>query len=190
MANNDAETEEVFRRSTMNRVASSDELDRYIKVTNPSAWVVLIAALLLVGGITVWSFLAVIPVTMDTVGLTSVEYNPGNPTVVCVVDKTTASRIRETGMKAYIDGVEAKSATLDETPVSAAEVQRLLDSDYLAQSIKLDDWNYRITIEPGGDLNYTDFTIETFGGDQAHLVPVSIVTSETQPIRILLGQQN
>ena len=64
-----ADAKEVFRRSTMNRIASSDELDHYIKVTNPSAWVIALAALLLVGGVIVWAILAIVPVTVETTGI-------------------------------------------------------------------------------------------------------------------------
>ena len=178
----------VFRRSAMNRVASAEELDRYIKVANPSAWVIVLSALLLVGGIIVWAVVAIVPVTAETTGVALQDQTANKTIVACWVDKTTAKRIEQSGLVASIDGVEAKSASMNKTPMSASEVVRALGSDFYADSIKLDDWNYLIWIEPGEEPKHSDFTIETVRGE-AHLVPVSILVFETQPINIVLGKK-
>lgn len=38
MADTQGEGASIFRQSAMSRIASADDLDKYIKVTNPSAW--------------------------------------------------------------------------------------------------------------------------------------------------------
>ena len=188
MADEGANAKEVFRRSTMNRVASSDELDHYIKVTNPSAWVITLAALLLVGGIIVWAFAAVVPVTVETTGVSMQFPESDEVDVVCWVDETTADRIGKAGLKASVNGIEARNATLTDTPMSASEVVKYLGSDFYAESLDLKEWNYPIIIEPNREMGVSDFTIDTEMGE-AHLVQVSIVTSETQPINIVLGKK-
>ena len=188
MADEGANTKEVFRRSAMSRVASADELDHYIKVTNPNAWIVVLAALLLVGGVLIWALVAIVPVTVETTGVTVQPKNSDDTTVVCFVSKATAKRIQETGMKVSIEGVEAQSATIDNTPMSASEVVSFFGSDFYVNSIDLDDWNYPIVIEPGAHLNTSNYSIGTQLGE-AHLVPVRIITSETQPINIVLGKK-
>ena len=188
MTDETASAEGVFRRSTMNRVASSEELDHYIKVTNPSAWVVVLAALLLVSGIVIWAVVATVPVTIETTGIAPLVDNQDDAIVICFVDKQTANRMQETGAKAFIEGVEAESVKLGEAPLSASEVMSLLGSDFYVDSIKIDDWNYMVTIKPAAELSHTDFTIESIGF-KAHLVPVSIVASETQPINIVFGEK-
>ena len=187
MADKDTSGNEVFAHSTMNRVSNSDELDRYIKVTNPSAWVVTLAALLLVGSIIVWALFAVVPVTVETTGVTVENEDATQQVVVCWVDKTTADRINKSGVKASINGVPAKDAKLDDIPMSASEVLSYLGSDFYADSIKLEDWNYLIYLEPGEELQFSDFALDTTTGE-GHLVPVSIVATETQPINIVLGK--
>ncbi len=177
---------EVFRHSTMNRVASSEELDRYIKVTNPSAWVVVLAALLLIGGVLIWALTATVPVTIETTGIVPVGENPEDSEVLGIVNKTTADLIEKTGAKAFIDGVEAESVRMRETPLSASEALKLLGSDFYADSIDISDWNYLLIIKPSGKMKYSDFEIQG-AGYRAHLVPLSIVVSETQPIRIVTG---
>ena len=188
MANETASEEGAFRRSAMNRVASADELDHYIKVTNPSAWVVAVAAFLLVVGIIVWAVVAIVPVTVNTTGVVTLDEGYEAGRVICWVDETTANRIDKTDMRASIDGVEAKHAELSDTPMSASEVISFLGSDFYVDSIDLKDWNYLVTIEPGSELSTTDYTIGTSMG-AAYLVPVSIITSETNPITIVLGKK-
>ena len=104
MADEGANAGEVFRRSTMNRIASADELDHYIKVTNPSAWVVTIAALLLIAGVIIWAVVAIVPVTVETTGIHYRDSSSGENVVLCWVDKSTAQKIEDSGAKASIDG--------------------------------------------------------------------------------------
>lgn len=188
MADESANAGEVFRRSTMNRIASADELDHYIKVTNPSAWVATIAALLLVAGVIIWAVVAIVPVTVNTTGIDYLDSDSDEIVVLCWVDKSTAQKIEDSGAKASIDGVEAKRVQLDDVPMSASEVISLLGSDFYAASLDLSDWNYLVTIEPGENPRHSDYMIGTSIG-KAHLVPVSIVVSETRPINIVLGKK-
>ena len=75
---------------------------------------------------------------------------------------------------------------VSETPMSASEVLSMLGSDFYADSIEINDWNYLVVIKPAEVPNHTDFAIK--GKDfQANLVPVSIIVAETQPINIILG---
>ena len=188
MAGEDGKAKEVFRRSALSRVASSDELDRYIKVTNPSAWVITLAALLLVGGVIIWAVVAIVPVTVETTGVMFAADEADGSGVACWVDKATANRIRESGLKAVVDDIEAKTAELSETPMSSSEVIGFLGSDFYKDAIDLEDWNYMVTIELDEVPRHSGFTVKTAAGE-AHLVPVSIVVSETRPINIVLGKK-
>ena len=67
-------------------------------------------------------------------------------------------------------------------------VTQFLGLDYYSESLKLEDWNYLVIIEPAEDPNHTDFAIDTAIGE-AHIVPVSIVMYETRPINIVLGKK-
>ena len=188
MADADENAQGVFRSSTMNRVASSEELDHYIKVTNPSAWIVTIAALLLVAGVLIWAIVAIVPITIETTGILLIEENSEDTRVVCIVNQATANRIKGTGAKAFVDGVEAESVEMENTPLSASEVVSLLGSDFYADSIEIGDWNYLIIIKLSQEPSHTSFEIKG-NNFQAHLVPVSIIVSETQPINIILGNK-
>ncbi len=187
MAGSEAHVTGDFGRSAAGRIASADELDHYIKVTNPSAWAVIVASLLLVGAIAVWAIVAVVPVTVNTTGIVLQGSDTADQTVICWVNKQTADRIGDFGVKASVDGVEAKSARMDRAPMSASEVVQFLGSDFYADSIDLADWNYLVIIEPDGEVSSSDYTINTARG-AAHLVPVSLVVSEKSPINIVMGK--
>ena len=189
MADESANTNEVFRRSTMNRIVSADELDHYIKVTNPSAWVVALAAFLLVAGVIVWAVVAIVPVTVNTAGIVSTTSKKGSESVViCAVNKSTADKIAAMGAKASVADIEANSVTVSRTPVSKVEIVSFLGSEYYASSAELSDWNYLVSIVLDTEPEHSDYVIETSVGE-AYLVPVSIVVSETHPINIVLGKQ-
>lgn len=189
MAAEDADSNEVFRRSTMNRIASADELDHYIKVTNPSAWIVALAALLLVGGVFIWAFTAIVPVTIETTGVLLVADDSQDTKVQCIVDKKTSERIKESDAQASIEGIPAKSVEMNDMPLSASEVYSRLGSDFYADSITVNDWNYLVTIIPTEQPKHSSFEIKS-NTLQGYLVPVSIIVSETQPINIVMGDRS
>ena len=188
MADADSGAQEVFKRSTMNRIASADELDHYIKVTNPSAWAVVLAALLLVVGIIVWAVVAIVPITVNTTGYTIQAPELDKTLVICYVDKSTAEKIRESGAKATVSGVEASNVYVAPTPMSSAEIAQALNNDFYMDALHLDDWNYVTTIELDEDPTRSDFAIDSDYGESS-LVPVSITVSEKRPINIVLGKK-
>lgn len=187
MAADDTNANEVFRRSTMNRIASADELDHYIKVTNPSAWVVVVAGLLLIVGVIVWAVVAIVPVTVNTTGIMLETPQNGKSVVMCVVDKPTAQKIKESGATASVNGVEASSVAVDITPASRAEIIDLLDNEFLAETFNLSDWNFMVTILLDKEPEHSDYLVGISAG-AAFLVPVDIVVAETQPINIVMGK--
>lgn len=177
----------AFRRSTMNRIASADELDNYIKVTNFSAWIVVVAALLLIAGIIVWAVIAIVPINVNTTGLTYYVEETEKTYVMCWVDKSTADKIKESGAKASVDGVEAEAVYVDSTPMSSSEIAKMVGNDFYMAALHLDDWNYVVTIEPSQEPATSNYTVDTEMG-ASHLVPVSITVSEKRPINIVLGK--
>lgn len=75
----------VFRQSSIDRVQSPEQLNDYIKVSNPSGWVIIIAAIILLGSILVWSIFGTVEInekvtTIDkngnTVNTVSEKVNP------------------------------------------------------------------------------------------------------------------
>ena len=47
-------SEQIFRKKSLDRVSSPEQLNEYIRVSNPGVWMALIAAVILLVGICVW----------------------------------------------------------------------------------------------------------------------------------------
>ncbi len=45
----------LFRKKSIERVSSPEQLDDYIRVTHPSVWVILIAIIILLTGVIIWA---------------------------------------------------------------------------------------------------------------------------------------
>ncbi len=45
----------IFRKKSLDRVSSPEQLNDYIRVTTPSVWLVLLALVILLAGMLVWS---------------------------------------------------------------------------------------------------------------------------------------
>ena len=57
--------EGIFRKKSLERVSSPEQLDDYIHVTTPSVWIVLIATVFILMGMLAWSVFGTVDVTQD-----------------------------------------------------------------------------------------------------------------------------
>ena len=48
-------TSNIFRKKTIDRISSPEQLTDYLHVTNPGIWIILVAVILLLAGIFAWS---------------------------------------------------------------------------------------------------------------------------------------
>ena len=56
---------DLFREKSLERISSPEQLDDYIRVTTPSVWLVLIATVILLVGIIIWSFFGTVEMVRD-----------------------------------------------------------------------------------------------------------------------------
>lgn len=61
----DNENTTIFRQKSIDRISSPEQLNDYIKVSSPSAWVVLTAIIILLIGVLVWGMFGTITVNTD-----------------------------------------------------------------------------------------------------------------------------
>ena len=172
MADTQGNGASIFRQSAMSRIASADDLDKYLRITNPSAWAILLAAVLLVAGLLIWSTTAVIPTTVSVTGLMA------DGTVSCWVTKDVAEKIEAGEASALVLDEPASIIEVSNTPWSKAELTEYLDSDYLVDSVAVEDWNFPVTIAVPKGLE-TEST--------ARPVPVSITVSQKHPINLIFA---
>ena len=53
----------IFRKKTMDRISSPEDLTDYLKVTNPGIWIVLTAVIVLLAGIFIWACVGTLETT-------------------------------------------------------------------------------------------------------------------------------
>ncbi|MDO4199638.1 MAG: hypothetical protein Q4D57_02620 [Clostridia bacterium] len=90
----------LFRKSTLERVSSPEQLNEYIKVNNPSLILMLVGLFVIVISGFIWMFSGGIPETVNLNGVIIEE--PGRPQeVCCYVPISTSKRLKE-GMDVQI----------------------------------------------------------------------------------------
>lgn len=57
--------EHLFRKKSIDRVSSPEQLDKYIRVTNPAFWTILLAIIALLAGVCAWGVLGHLDTTVS-----------------------------------------------------------------------------------------------------------------------------
>jgi hypothetical protein len=55
----------LFRKKTLDRISSPEQLTEYLRVTNPGIWVILVAVILLLAGLFVWAAVGTLETKAD-----------------------------------------------------------------------------------------------------------------------------
>ena len=58
-------TQPLFRKKTLDRISSPEQLTDYLRVTNPGIWVVLVAVILLLAGVFAWSLVGTLETSAE-----------------------------------------------------------------------------------------------------------------------------
>lgn len=93
----------VFRKKTLDRISSPEDLTDYLKVTNPGVWVVLAVVIVLLCGIFVWSCVG----TLETKEKASVIVEDHSAIVVL-----TDSNVLKEGMPLRVSTEEVTIASV------------------------------------------------------------------------------
>ena len=158
----------IFNEQARKRLQSPDDLDRYVRVTSPSVWVVLGAVIALVLGLLAWGIFGSVDTTVSATAV-----NTMNGTL-CFLQPDQAARVKE-GDSAYIDGQNLTVASVTDYPLSREELADLLTTDYLVETVIPGNWAHVVLFD--GDLN------------SAKNVPLdaTITTERVSPISLILG---
>ena len=58
--------EQLFRKKSVEKVSSPEQLNEYIRVANPGVWMVLAAIVILLAGVVAWGFIGHLDTTLPT----------------------------------------------------------------------------------------------------------------------------
>ncbi len=92
--------EGLFRKKSLDKMKSPENLDDYIRVSNPGVWLLLISVIILLIGACVWGVFG----RMDSTVPTSVRAE--SEEIVCYIESEVVSTVQE-GMTVKFDDFEA-----------------------------------------------------------------------------------
>ncbi len=84
----------IYREKSLKRVSSPEELDEYIRVTNPGVWLLLIGIVIFLLGICAWGVFGRLETTLDISGKTENGQFTGYVTAENAVKVTTGMKVR------------------------------------------------------------------------------------------------
>ena len=162
---------QMFRETALRKMSSADDLDHYLKVTNPSAWILIGTVTVLLIAAFIWGLTASLPITTTTTGVLK------DGQVVCFLPRdenalaTTESKVTAAGNDTHI-------VSIDSDPYSQREVALEIGSDYALESLHPSQWSYKVIVALPDELSSWE------EGDD---VPIQVTTKEVAPLAFLLG---
>jgi hypothetical protein len=154
---------------------SADELEKCVRVTPPSAWVALVAFVVLLAGLLAWAVFGTIATRVPTTAAVV------NGQAICFLSQDDVVKMHE-GDQADVDGealgidnVTLKINSISDLPVSRAEAAKIAPGDFLVEALMPGNWAYQVT----------------FAGDTSKLpegVPLSmeVTVERLAPISLML----
>ena len=131
----------LFRKKSVDKVSSPEQLNEYIRVANPGVWMVLAAIVILLAGVVVWGFIG----HLDTTLTTAVVCENGE--AVIYVKEADAEKIA-VGMTVRVDD---KEYTVSEISAEPSRVDGTM-SEYAihASGLTVGEWVYAVKVN--GDI--------------------------------------
>lgn len=105
----------IYRKKSIDRVKSPEELNDYIRVSNPSVWLVLSAIIILLIGICIWGIFGRLYTKISVNGICT------NGILTCYVEESDIQKITD-DMKITIDNKDYKIVSIENTAIKAGDV--------------------------------------------------------------------
>ena len=159
----------IFNAKAAEKLRSPDDLDKYVRVTNPGVWVVLGACIALLAGLLAWGFFGAVSTNVSGTGACV------GGRVVCYLPGELAARV-DMDDTAMVNGIPFKVSSMSDVPLSRDEALATLGSDYLVSTLVTDDFAYEVEFEGPADTLNTGVPLE-----------IVITTDRVAPISLVLG---
>ena len=157
------ENETIFRDKSIERISSPDQLNDYIRLSNPGVWFILAAITVILAGACVFGIFGHIDSYVPAVGIAK------NGKMVCLVKKEYGDRFTE-DMKLKIDNEEYRASVRNPKPVTvwdSTDPYALFIGD-----MQPGEWIYEIDVEG----SFTDGAYEA-----------NLITEEVSPLSFLFS---
>lgn len=128
----------IFRQKSIDRVSSPEQLNDYIRVTNPGIWVILAAVALLLAGFIVWGAAGKLETKLSVAAVSD------SGTVTCYVKEADLSDIDVTSRTVRIGGSEYTVADVSDLPVAVGG--SFPDYALHIGGLTAGEWVYEVTL--------------------------------------------
>lgn len=105
----------LFRQKNIDKISSPEMMNDYVKVTNPSVWIVLIGIIVLLVGAAVWGINGSL-----SDGVTAITVSDGN-SITCYLPEDEAQKVAS-GMKVIINDVTYSIDSVDKRPQKSTDI--------------------------------------------------------------------
>lgn len=153
----------IFRKSSLDRVSSPEQLNDYIKVSQPSIWLILVAVALLLVGLVVWGVFGELTTVRDAVAV--VEKGKAK----CYMTPE-AAEVLAVGQPVRLADVDGTVTGIDVTPTA-------LSADFEAYTMYVGSFQ-------SGDF-VVSFTADIAAPDGVY--PAKVIVESISPISFLLN---
>lgn len=102
---------QIFRKASIERVSSPEQLNDYVRVSNPGVWMILAAVIVLLIGVCVWGIFGHLDSKIITAGTCE------NGVFTCYVTEEKAAKI-SSGMTVNVDGNALSVYEISAKPIS------------------------------------------------------------------------
>lgn len=128
----------IFRKKSMERISSPEQLNDYIKVTHPGIWLMLAAVFALLAGFIVWGVVGKLETKVNAVAVSDEK-----GTVVCYVKESEAPDVA-VGKTVRINDQEFTVESVSAEPVAVSDDF----SEYVMRvgGLSVGEWVYRVTL--------------------------------------------
>ena len=129
----------IFREKSLKKVSSPEELDQYIKATNPRLWFLLSAIIILLVGTIIWGVVGKLETKAESGCY--IENDIGH----CLISETNYEKINHNSFVRY----KNKEYKLNDLPLEPIEVSSLTCNSYVLHTSNLSntDWCYIVTFK-------------------------------------------
>lgn len=188
----------LFRKSSLERISSAEQLNEYVKIMNPRLWLVLSGFFVLVIAVVIWACTGTIP---DTVKYTGVAFSEtkGDEAVYCYMPLSASKKLSQ-GMAVQVSPdyapreeygyIYGKVESIGEKPITEADLVKTFGNIQYVQGIVPQGNVVEIKVSlkrSEGQLiwsNQKGQSIAVTSGSNCNLL---IVTKERKPYELILN---
>ena len=129
---------QIFRKKSMDKISSPEQMNDYIRVANPSVWMILIAVIVLLAGVCGWGMFGHLDTRIQTGGVCT------DGKLVCYIGEADFEKV-EVGMTVAVGDKEYTVSSVAATPerLDGSTGAYLIHLAGLAEG----DWAYPVAVD-------------------------------------------